>query len=173
MSGASETPDAANGSGTPDEALPTDASEADTIQTPRRARRTRTMRETLGSIVLGFELIVVFLGALVLFGLKSLPAAVALGGGAALVVLMIIAIALLRHPVGIVLGWAVQIIVIAAGLLVPVFYIVGAIFAAMWTYCMIVGGRIDHRDRLAREAAAAHNDPDTDNESPRGTEKPE
>lgn len=47
---------------------------------PRRARRARTMRETLGSIVLGFELIIVFLGALVLFGLKSLPAPVALGG---------------------------------------------------------------------------------------------
>ncbi|HEY2555729.1 MAG TPA: DUF4233 domain-containing protein [Diaminobutyricibacter sp.] len=145
---------------------------AEGVRAPRRARRNRTMRESLGSIVLGFELIVVFLGALVLFGLKSLPAAVALGGGAALVILMIVAIALLRYPVGIILGWAVQVIVIAAGLLVPAFYIVGAIFAAMWIYCMIVGGRLDHRDRRAREAAA-HPDPETDNESPRGTEKTE
>jgi hypothetical protein len=138
---------------------------------PRRARRSRTMRETLGSIVLGFELIIVFLGALVLFGLKSLPAAVALGGGAALVILMIVAIALLRYRVGIIIGWAVQLIVIAAGILVPAFFIVGAIFAAIWTYCMIVGGRIDHRDRLAREAHPT--EPDNDNESHRGTEKPE
>jgi hypothetical protein len=139
------------------------------------------MRESLGSIVLGFELIIVFLGALVLYGLQSLPAALALGGGAALVVLMIVAIALLRHPVGIAIGWVVQLIVIAAGLLVPAFFIVGAIFAAMWTYVMIVGGRIDHRDRLARAAAedaasasaSAPNDLDNDNESHRGTEKPE
>lgn len=81
---------------------------------------------------------------------------------------MIVAIALLRHRIGIILGWAVQLIVIAAGLLVPAFFIVGAIFAAMWTYCMIVGGRIDHRDRLAREAAI-----DTDTTSHRETEKPE
>jgi hypothetical protein len=139
------------------------------------------MRESLGSIVLGFELIIVFLGALVLYGLQSLPAALALGGGAVLVVLMIVAMALLRHPVGIAIGWVVQLIVIAAGLLVPAFFIVGAIFAAMWTYVMIVGGRIDHRDRLARAAAedaasasaTAPNDLDNDNESHRGTEKPE
>ena len=139
------------------------------------------MRESLGSIVLGFELIIVFLGALVLYGLQSLPAALALGGGAALVVLMIVAIALLRHPAGVAIGWVVQLIVIAAGLLVPAFFIVGAIFAAMWTYVMIVGGRIDHRDRLARAAAeaaasasaSAPHDLDNDNESHRGTEKPE
>jgi hypothetical protein len=134
------------------------------------------VRETLGSIVLGFELVIVFLGALVLFGLKTLPAPVALGGGAALIVLMIVAVALLRYPAGIILGWAVQLIVIAAGLLVPAFFIVGAIFTAMWTYCMIVGGRLDRRDRLARQAAATAppvNDLDIDNESHRGTEKPE
>ncbi|WP_345764412.1 DUF4233 domain-containing protein [Diaminobutyricibacter sp. McL0608] len=168
MSGASETPGEAGTPGVPGEpgaGLPA-----------RRARRTRTMRESLGSIVLGFELIIVFLGALVLFGLHSLPAPVALGGGAALVVLMIVAVALLRYPVGIILGWAVQLIVIAAGLLVPAFFIVGAIFTAMWTYCMIVGGRIDRRDRLARESAEfanPQNDIGTDNESHRGTEKPE
>jgi hypothetical protein len=148
--------------------MPAEPAEPDEVAaTPRRARRTRTMRESLGSIVLGFELIIVFLGALVLFGLQSLPAAVALGGGAALVVLMIVAIGLLRYPIGIIIGWAVQLIVIAAGLLVPAFFIVGAIFAAMWTYVMIVGGRIDHRDRLARQTI------ETDNESHRGTENPE
>ncbi len=142
---------------------------------PVRVRRQRTVRETLGSIVLGFELIVVFLGALVLFGLKSLPATVALGGGAALVVLIAVAVALLRNPVGFVIGWAVQVIVIAAGLLVPAFFIVGAIFTAMWTYCMIVGGRLDRNDRLAREAGAAASDPQnpTTTEAPRETEKPE
>ncbi|MGN6760979.1 MAG: DUF4233 domain-containing protein, partial [Leifsonia sp.] len=62
---------------------------------PRPPRRQRSLRELLGSIVLGFELLVVFLGALVLFGLHSLPAAVALGGGAALIVLTIVAIGLL------------------------------------------------------------------------------
>lgn len=115
--------------------------------TPPRARRQRSLRESLGSIVLGFELIVVFLGALVLFGLKAVPAWVALGGGALVVVLMIAAIGLLRNRVGVALGWIVQVLVVAAGFLVPAFFIVGAIFTAMWTYCMIVATRIDRNNR--------------------------
>ncbi|RDV46563.1 DUF4233 domain-containing protein [Leifsonia sp. ku-ls] len=117
-----------------------------------RPRRQRSLRESLGSIVLGFELLVVFLGALVLFGLQSLPAAVALGGGAALIVLMIVAIALLRNTVGVVLGWIAQLVLVAAGLLVPAFFIVGAIFTAMWAYCMIAAARIDRNNRAARAA---------------------
>jgi len=111
-----------------------------------RARRQRSLRESLGSIVLGFELIVVFLGALVLFGLKALPAWLALGGGALVVVLMIAAIGLLRYRAGVVLGWIVQLLVVAAGFLQPAFFIVGAIFTAMWTYSMIVASRIDRNN---------------------------
>lgn len=113
---------------------------------PHRARRQRSLRESLASIVLGFELIVVFLGALVVFGLGALPAGIALGGGAAVIVLMILAIGLLRHPVGIWLGWLVQLIVVAAGILVPAFFIVGAIFTAIWTYCMVAAARIDRNN---------------------------
>lgn len=118
----------------------------------RRPRRQRSLRELLGSIVLGFELLVVFLGALVLFGLHSLPAAVALGGGAGLIVLTVVAIGLLRNVAGVVLGWIIQLIVVAAGLLVPAFFIVGAIFTAMWAYCMITAARIDRNNRAAHAA---------------------
>ncbi|MEV8215280.1 DUF4233 domain-containing protein [Leifsonia sp. NPDC077715] len=118
-----------------------------------RPRRQRSLREMLGSIVLGFELLVVFLGALVLFGLQALPAWVALGGGAALIVLMIVAIGLLRNTVGVVLGWIVQVVLVAAGLLVPAFFIVGAIFTAMWAYCMIAAARIDRNNQAAARAA--------------------
>jgi hypothetical protein len=118
-----------------------------------RPRRQRSLREQLGSIVLGFELLVVFLGALVLFGLHTLPAGLALGGGAAVIVLMILAIALLRNTVGVVLGWLAQLIVVAAGFLVPAFFIVGVIFTAMWTYCMITAARIDRNNQAASRAA--------------------
>lgn len=114
---------------------------------PPRVRRQRSLRESLGSIVLGFELVVVFLGSLVLFGLKALPAWIALGGGAAVIVLMIAAIGLLRNRVGVVLGWFVQLLVVAAGFLVPAFFIVGAIFTAMWTYCMVAASRLDRNNR--------------------------
>jgi hypothetical protein len=127
-----------------------------------RPRRERTVRELLGSIVLGFELIIVFLGALVLFGLHALPAALALGGGTILIVVMLAAIGLLRSPVGIILGWAAQLAVVAAGFLVPAFFIVGAIFTAIWTYCMIAGSRIDR----ATAARTAHNETENETENP-------
>ena len=127
---------------------------------PVRPRRERTVRELLGSIVLGFEVVIVFLGSLVLFGLHALPTALALGGGAALIVLMIVAIGLLRSPVGVVLGWLAQLVVVAAGFLVPAFFIVGAVFTAIWTYCMIAGARID------RAKHAAHAAGETEPENP-------
>ncbi|WP_374010723.1 DUF4233 domain-containing protein [Leifsonia sp. LS-T14] len=132
---------------------PAAGEDADGPERAGRPRRQRSLRELLGSIVLGFELLVVFLGALVLFGLHSLPAWLALGGGAALIALMIVAIGLLRNTVGVVLGWIVQVIVVAAGILVPAFFIVGAIFTAMWAYCMIAAARIDRNNQAAARAA--------------------
>jgi hypothetical protein len=95
----------------------------------------------------------------VLYGLHALPPAIALGGGAAVVVLMIVAVTLLRNNVGIALGWLAQLIVVAAGFLVPAFFLVGAIFTAIWTYCMIVGARIDRNKNAARAAATETENP--------------
>ena len=114
-------------------------------RTPRAAR---TARQDLGSIILGFELIVVFLGGLVLFGLKSLPAAIALGGGLAMVVAMAATIALLRFSWAFVLGWILQLIVVGAGFLVPAFFIVGVIFTGMWTYAMVTGAKLDRAKQI-------------------------
>lgn len=105
--------------------------------------RRRSLRETLGAIVLGFEIIIIFLGSLLLFGLGVANPAWALGGGATLIVLMIIAIASLRSPLGVALGWLVQAAVVAAGFLTPSFFIVGALFTALWTYCMISASRLN------------------------------
>ena len=136
---------------------------------PARTRRQRSLRESLGSIVLGFELIIVFLGALVVFGLKALPAAVALGGGAAVVVLMIVAILLLRFRIGYWLGWLVQLVVVLSGFLVGMLFIVGAIFAAIWAYAPIVGARLDRRK--AAYLAAARGDAPTSSETSDPTDK--
>lgn len=108
------------------------------------------MRGSLASIVLATQFVVVILAALVLFGLRVVPVGVALGGGAALLVVIAIAAAAANRPLGIVLGWFVQVVMIAAGLLEPTVGIVGLIFLAIWVYCMIVGGRIDRREAAAR-----------------------
>jgi hypothetical protein len=111
--------------------------------------RTTSVRRSLGSIVLGFESVIMFLAALVAFGLKALPALPALGGGAVLCIGLVACAGLLRFRWGFIVGWALQAAIVATALLVPVMWIVAALFVALWTYCMIVGARID------REKAAA------------------
>lgn len=110
-----------------------------------RLRRARTVRESLGSIALGTEIVVVFLAALVIYGLGAVAAPLALGGGAAVIAATIVAIGTLRSPLGVILGWLVQAAVVAGGLLVPELFLVGALFVGIWAYCMIVGGRIDRQ----------------------------
>jgi hypothetical protein len=111
-----------------------------------RQRRTRGVQETLGAVVLGTEIVVVFLGSLAAWGLGALPAGLALGAGGVLIVLAILAIGTLRKPIGIVLGTIVQVVLVASGLILAELYIVGLIFLGLWAYCMIVGGRIDRRN---------------------------
>jgi hypothetical protein len=116
---------------------------------PRPGRSpARSVKRSLASIVLGFEVIVVFLAALVFFGLKALPAAIALGGGAIVCLAMLVTIALLRFRWAYMIGWIIQAIVIASGIFNPVMFFVGAMFAAMWTYCMISGTRIDRQKEI-------------------------
>ncbi|WP_022880991.1 DUF4233 domain-containing protein [Gryllotalpicola ginsengisoli] len=112
--------------------------------------RERGIRESLGSIVLGFELVILFLGALVAFGLKVAPAPVALGGGAVLIVLSVAAIALMRHLVGVWLGWLVQLLALVSGIWVHMMFVVGLIFLAIWTYCMVTAGKIERQKSAQR-----------------------
>jgi hypothetical protein len=126
---------------------------------PQPARPARSVRRSLASIVLAFEVVVVFLGALVIWGLSredggpfGLPTWVPLAAGGVLILLMLATIPLLRFEWAYVLGWALQALVLASGLLNPAMYLVGAIFGGMWVYCMIVGTRID-RARAADAAA--------------------
>lgn len=124
-------------------------------RSPRR-RRPRGAAESLGSIVLAFESVIVFLGGLVVYGLRALPETIApwwgIVGGTVLAVVMILASGVLRHRWGIALGWALQVLVALAGLLVPALVLVALIFGGMWAYATIKGASLDRRNaRLAAE----------------------
>ena len=110
-----------------------------------RVRRVRTASESLLSIALTLEAVLVFFIVMVAFGLKLLPNPVVFGGGAALVVLMLVAGRLAAGPVGVWIGWVLQVALIALGILLPLMYFIGAIFAAIWIYCFVTGRRLDRR----------------------------
>ena len=110
----------------------------------RRPRSQRSTRASLGQIVLGFEVIVVGLASLVAMGLGALPVGLALGGGAALVSLMLIAVGLIpRYTWAFGLGWAAQAIIVASGFVLQMMFLLGIVFTAIWTYAMITGARLD------------------------------
>jgi hypothetical protein len=122
---------------------------------PGPAPAPRSARQTLGSIVLASEIVVVFLAALVIWGLAptengtwGLPPWVALAAGGALILGLIATIGLLRYRWAFVVGWVLQGLILAAGFLNPAMFFVGALFGGMWWYCTVAGARID-RNRTA------------------------
>lgn len=108
-------------------------------------KKTSTQK-SLASIALGFELFVVFLIGLTLFGLGVFdPAWVGLVIGGVACLLIIVALGMMRMGnVGIILGWIVHgLYFVGAFFLVPILF-VGLIFTGLWLYCMWKGAQIDH-----------------------------
>lgn len=110
-----------------------------------RVRRRRGIRESLLSIALGLEAIVVFFMTLTAFGLKALPPAVAFGGGAALLVALVIAAGLQRYRWGHWIGWVLQGVLIATGIILPIMFAIGAGFAGIYIYCYIKARQLEGR----------------------------
>jgi hypothetical protein len=109
--------------------------------------------------VLAAESLVAFLGGLVIYGLKALPAGIepwwGVVAGSVMAVLMLVTSGLVRYRWGIALGWALQAVVLLAGFLVPAFVVVGLIFGTMYAYATIKGAALDRRNA---QLAAEHPD---------------
>lgn len=104
----------------------------------------RSTQKSLASVVLGFELVIVFLGGLSIFGLNAIePRELGIVLGVAIAGFMIVALALMRTKVGIPLGWATQFAMLATGFILPALFVVGGLFFALWIYCMTTGSRMD------------------------------
>ena len=108
-------------------------------------RRERGATESLLTIVLGLEGLLVFFAALSIYGTRAATPAVAFGSALALIVVILIATRALRYRGGHALGWVVQGALIAAGLLVPLMYLIGAGFTALWIFCFVRGRQLDNQ----------------------------
>ncbi|HEX4057178.1 MAG TPA: DUF4233 domain-containing protein [Galbitalea sp.] len=102
-----------------------------------RPRRQRSLTESLLSIVLGLEAILVFFIALTVYGLRALPPVEAFVGGAALAILLGLGTRFVRYSWGVWYGWVLQAILVATGILLPALYIAAAIFLALWIFCFV------------------------------------
>lgn len=111
-----------------------------------KPRRRRSATESLLSIVLALDAILVFFVMMAVFGLDLLPPAVVFGAGIGLIVVMALAGRLLSKPWGVWVGWALQGVLIALGAILTPMYVIGVLFTAIWTYCFITGRRLDRRN---------------------------
>lgn len=125
--------------------------------------RQRSARLIFTTTVLALEAFVVFFATLVAIGLDlAEPAVVWTVGGVGSVVLLLLT-GLVRYRVGLVLGSVAQVLLIAAGVIIPMMVVVGVVFAVIWVVALRLGQRIDveraQRVRAEEQAAAGQTPP--------------
>lgn len=109
--------------------------------------------------VLVSEILCFYFALLVGFGLKPVPFGWSVAAAAVLTVLSVLAIVLLPRKAGaqrpgIMLGWIVQVLILASGIVMPAMIVIAVLFGAMWGVAVYWGRRID---REATSWAIEHN----------------
>lgn len=107
-------------------------------------------QRALASITLGFELVIVVLIGLAIFGLSLLePRELGLWIGGGLAVACVLSLAVMRFGrAGIILGWLVHVLMLATAFILPASLFVSILFTGFWVFCMVKGTQID-RERAA------------------------
>jgi hypothetical protein len=122
------------------------------------------------SMVLQLEAFVVLFAAFALYGLRDSvyeqgllqvgsTTAIWVVCGVLFVVLLVLS-RMMGRPGGYVAGSAVQVPVLALGLLLPMMFVVAGVFVIMWVVSLRLGGRID-RERAEYDAAHPETAPNT------------
>jgi len=103
-------------------------------------------RNPMGKVmvsILAFEAIVFGLAIAGMIQVDNVPVPVAVTAATAGIVLAVAAIALLRRPIGYLLGWVTQVVAIGLGVLTPWMYWLGGMFALLWVVSFVLGRRIE------------------------------
>ncbi len=105
------------------------------------------MTRRFAGIVVGSQTLVVFLGALVAWAIAKSQHDTAhtsyLVVGLVLAVLCVVAAGTLRRSWGVTLGWVVQIATVLAGVVLPMMFVVGLMFLALWVTALVQGRKMD------------------------------
>ena len=111
---------------------------------------TSTARRSMAAAILTLEAVTLFLFGVVAIGMTDLGAGTSLGLGLGLAALCVLAAGLLGRRGGYALGWAVQVVAVALGFVVPAMFFLGIVFAGLWGTAYWLGAKID-RERAERE----------------------
>lgn len=109
--------------------------------------QTGTFTWRMLATVLGSQALVILLGALLARGTAMAQGAdngqTMLWAGCALALLAFVAAGLLRGPLGLPLGWLVQLLTWLSAFVVPAMIGVGLVFTGLWVMCLIKGQEAD------------------------------
>lgn len=99
------------------------------------------------AMVLGGQALVILLGALLARGRAAAEGAdnaqSLLWLGVGLAVLSLVAAGLMRGPLGLPLGWVVQLLTWASAVVVPAMVGAGIVFTGLWVLCLVKGQQVD------------------------------
>lgn len=115
------------------------------------------MRTLCASTLLG-EFFVIGFAGLVAMNTSGLPASTVWAVSGTAMVLCLLLCGLLTRPGGVALGWALQLALIASGVVVPTMYFLGACFAGLWWASVHFGRKIDQAKAAYAAATAAEAD---------------
>jgi hypothetical protein len=110
----------------------------------------RSPKRGLCAAILSLEAVALGLTTPVMINLANVPWRTACWVGLGLCVACLVLAGLLRSEIAYAAGWALQVAAIGLGFVVPMMFVLGAIFALLWGTAYFLGRRIE------RERAAAY-----------------
>ena len=119
----------------------------------RPQRGQRSPKRGMCAAILSLEAVVLALTAPVMINLANVPWRTACAIGLGLCVACLLLAGMLRAEAAYVVGWVIQLAAIGLGLVVPMMFVLGAVFALLWGSAYFLGRKIE-RERA--EAWAAH-----------------
>ena len=119
---------------------------------PAPAGATRSPRRGMCAAVLALEGIVVALSTPVMIAVSEVPVGTAVAVGLGVAACCLVLAGMLRSEAAYAVGWVVQVAAFAIGVVVPMMFFLGAVFALLWGTAYFLGRRIE-RERAAAYAA--------------------
>lgn len=121
-------------------------------QPPAPPRPKRPAKQQFTQATLLLEAFLVFFATLVAYGLRVAPPATVWTLGGVTCAVLVLVSGYVGRPGGYLAGTFAQVAVLGFGVLVPMMFVVGGVFAVMWLVALRLGGRID-RERAEWDAA--------------------
>jgi hypothetical protein len=114
------------------------------------------MRTLCASTLIG-EAFVIGLAGLVAMNLSGYPTGTVWAVCGSAMALCVLLCAVVTRPGAVAVGWLLQAGLVAAGVVVPLMYFLGVVFAALWWAAVHFGRKVDdiRRQRQAQAASAA------------------